>query len=589
MSEDQKLQPENSTSEYRQYLDLIGAEESPFRMKLVVQDVEHVFYDTKGGVRTERGIAREVKTYQEVIRAKVAQLLGNQLFPARKTNTKQDFFESSRTKAKTAQELLTAETELQTFTREDIAEYGEEAVIQNVVVDPRRISDTMLRDFGLLEYIPTGKKLSPPDRMRMRASAIPAVKQFLVQGIEPLFYRHEELQKPEDQKYFRLFRITQGKNEGLILGIRDNEGEKPFLTNLHSAFRRVDHIEESYTREMDKLNRIQQILTNISERVMSGWHEIKGTKEFERMKQELCEIVESLQFVKNKHKLKIKTSVARCLTFKDKRSRLNPSSRLAILAPVNKFISQRIDETGRILGYLIKDKVRVGSIIMEQANVLADFHHDVEQHKDRLILLKPSKTIDSAAGQKIVTNLTAIKTQCQSFEFEPYLSLAKYVIEEIDAITSVLNSDQPNDQTAREGAKKSFIMIYIVSKLLKLEIDLAGLRDEFFAPGQKLENVYVKSLIERVKAIHEEFLAKKIAPEMRIREFGKIFGQVYELLGEIKKNAQQSLKRGAPKEQRVEALEQINKRLKAFNPYKKLQEQLGQMTPPETPPSAQES
>lgn len=557
-------------SEYQEYLDLLGLEESPERRQVVDKEISSVM----GRSRTERGKVIEIATYQEVIRAKVAQLLGNQLFPERRTRTKNDFKTSPRTKAKMVQELLTAEVELQAITRDDIARLREEAVIRNIIIDPRRITDTFLSNLGLDEFIPTGKKLSKADRMKMRAGAIPAIKEFLTHAIEPLAYEHEEVQQPEDRGYFRLFRITKGKNVGRMLGVQDNgNGEKLFLTDLHSAFRRIDHIEESYAEEMKKLHHIRQILRDITGRVQSGWNEIRDTVELERMKAELLKIVESLKLVKNKHKVRMKENLERCLTFQDKTKRMNPGSRLAILASVNDSIGRRIDESGRILGYLAKDRVRAENAISEQANILADFHHTVEHHVDRLALLHPSKKLDAAAKQKITTNLTVQRTQCESFTFEPYASLARFVIAEIDAIVAILNSDNINDQGAREQAKKSFTMIYVVSKLLKLEMDLMELRDEFFAPGLKLENVYVKSLIERVKTIHDAFFAKKVAPEMRIKEFSEIFGQVYALLHGIKVTAQQSLKGGAPEKQRVAALEQINGILRDFDPYAKLREQ----------------
>lgn len=550
-------------SEYQEYMDLLGLEGSPQRKELITKEAESI-----------KQWPKEIAAYQEVVRAKIVQLLGNTLFPVRRVKRQQDFNASPRTKPKMVQELFTADTELQAITRDDIAEHGETAIIQNIIIDPRRITDTLLRNLGLNEFIPTGKKLSKADRMKMRVGAIPVIKEFLTHAIEPLAYGHEEVQQPEDRGYFRLFRITKGKNTGRMVGVQDNgNGEKLFLTDLHSAFRRIDHIEESYAEEMEKLHRIRQILRDITGRVQSGWSEIRDTVELEQMKAELFKIVESLKLVKNKHKVKMKENLERCLTFQDKTKRMNPGSRLAILASVNDSIGRRIDESGRILGYLAKDRVRTEDAIAEQANILADFHHRVEQHVDRLVLLHPSKKIDPTARQKIITNLTVQRTQCESFVFEPYVSLARFVIAEIDAIIAILNSDNVNDQGVREQAKKSFIMMYVVSKLLKLEMDLMKLRDEFFAPGQKLENVYVKSLVERVQAIHEAFFIKKVAPEMRVKEFGEIFGHVYALLHGIKNTAGQSLKGGAPEKQRVAALEQINGKLRDFDPYEKLRGQ----------------
>ncbi|MDD3861514.1 MAG: hypothetical protein PHP74_01355 [Candidatus Gracilibacteria bacterium] len=558
----------NSThSEYRQYLDLIGANSSnPYMQTLAREDVTYVFFD-ENGPRTEQSLQRAIKTYREVIRAKVDQLSGDQDFPKRQVSDLEKFKQAPRTRAKTAQDVLTAKPELQAFNREDVAEHGEESLIQSIKMDPRKITDSMLRNFGLDQYIPTGKGLSEDERMKMRAEAIPAIKDFLARGMSPLNYYHEENQRPEQHSYFRLSRITQGKNEGMLLGTQNNEGSRMFLTDVHSAFRRVGHIEDSYAKEMRKLHDIQYALDRIANRVASAWSEVRDGSEFEEIKAKLCGMVESLQFVKNPHKLKMKKSIERCLNFKDKKDRLNPMSRLAILAPVRAEIAKRIAESGRILGYLASDRVRLQNAIMEQTDVLSDFHDEVQKDSDKLSLLQPKKEITEVKSQRVVTNLTVLRNQCESMRFEPYLSLAKAIMEEIEGIVALLKSDKVNDINEREKAKKSFVMIYLVSKLLKLEKDLMELRDQFFAPQQSLENIYVKALIARIKEIEAEFKGKPVAPEVEIKEFSDIFGEVYKLLGEVRKTGEQSLRNGAPREQRVTALQEISARLKAFNPY----------------------
>lgn len=558
-------------ADFNEYLRLIHAEDNPdggevseIRQNVVV-DVEKALQGD-----TARGFDRAVKTYMEVVRAKIEQFKGNTDFYEHQAATVKTFQRSPRTRLKMAQEILVAPSELQVVGREDLAEFGLEKLMQNIVMDPRKITDTMLRNFGLDEYVPTGRGLSAPERIRERARAIPVIKEFLAKGIEPMNYVHEGSE--DRSSFFRLFRVKNGKNVGRVLGVQDNVGKRPFLTDLHSAYRRVDEIEESYKKELEKLNGIRKILGEIRRKILNGgWVEVKSGPELARMMKSLDGIVESLEFVRNEHKEKIKEAVAGCVTFKDGKGRFNPGSKLAIFTKVPPFIDQRIQQTADIMGHLAQDRIRVQNIISEQANVLAGFNSDVEKHNQKLILLDPKKPISPVQKDRIVTNLKIIKAQCAGFNFEPYMGLAKYVVAEVDRIVQVLESPEVNDREERLKAEKSFVKIYVISKVLKLEADLIALRERFFAPGQRLEDVYVKSLIGELEVMHGDFAARKVAPKMRMNEFGRLFGEIYKLLNELKSTARQSLRNGAPSQQRVEALKEIEKKIKEFDPYKTLQ------------------
>ena len=344
----------------------------------LMDEVARIFYDKNNEAFGEKQIARRLAEYMEVVRAKVQQLRGVPSFESKHIRKKGDFLPVKRTLLKTMQELLSAETELQSFSREDILTHGKTALVQNIIVDPRKITNTMLRNLGLEEFIPKDRTLSPADRIKRRAEAIPQIKAFFASDIEPILYSHESKRHPSQQSFFRLFRVRNGSNRGLVFGTQHNNHQKiPFLTDLHGAVRRIDHIESSYGKEMTDLKEIQRILEDVSTRVLSNWKEVKEN-ELDGICKNLVDIVSGLKFVQNAKKQKIRDQIERCLTFKDCTGRINPYSRLAILSTVRKFIDSRIAETGRIMSPLVEDRMRVLSVIHGQSGALDGFKLSAE-------------------------------------------------------------------------------------------------------------------------------------------------------------------------------------------------------------------
>lgn len=558
--------------DYLEYFERMNQGAVPQVKTALDQDIMSHISGKNGEALAEQTRQKRIAELVLIIRSKIEQIDQNRDFALHQVKDKEDFQKTPRTKVKTAQEILTIPYERQNFSRQDVANFGNAALINRILVDPRRISEALLKAAGMDESVTAMKGLSKRDRLQMLIDLIPEIKAFFAHDIEPLSYAHEQEQSEDKQSYFRLFRIAKGKNAGMILGTQENDGkETVFMSSIHSVYRRINHIEENYSKELETLSSIQHALAGIKKRISTSWEEVKNGNELENFRAQMEEMLEVLKFVRDDHKAAIRQKIEKCTTFRDKEGKLNPSSKLAILANIESYFSKRIEETGNIFGHLSADRTRVMNHILEQANVLADFHRDVEVYNNRLILLDPKKEISEVEKDRIITHLEVIKIHCVSFEFKPYIDLGKYVISEIDEIIECLKSDRRNDVPARTEAKKSLAMIYVISKLLKFEHDMTNLRDEYFKPGAALEKIYVKGLIKRMVSIRDGFESKKIAPEMRIDDFVEIYGEIYKFLNETISILNQSLSGKAPEEKRVEALREVSELMKRFNPYKTLE------------------
>ncbi|MDA1060956.1 MAG: hypothetical protein O3B47_04140, partial [bacterium] len=145
------------------YIELNPAFE-PWRMddpgtrdQRVVDDWCAIFYrNIKEQIpNEEREVERQLEIFRIAIRAKIDQLIGNHVWAERGGTTEQQFREVPRTFPKTVQEVLTHPTERMVFQREELMSKEDlQAAISSVIIDPRRITNTLLTNLGLEEFIP---------------------------------------------------------------------------------------------------------------------------------------------------------------------------------------------------------------------------------------------------------------------------------------------------------------------------------------------------------------------------------------------------------------------------------------------------
>ncbi len=100
-------------------------------------------------------VNRKLREVQIIVRSKIAQLLGNELWLRKGPATEKEWENSPRTLVKTLIEILCHQSERMAFSMEELGteEYTKQA-IKSIPIDPRRITDNLLESLGLDEYLP---------------------------------------------------------------------------------------------------------------------------------------------------------------------------------------------------------------------------------------------------------------------------------------------------------------------------------------------------------------------------------------------------------------------------------------------------
>ncbi len=513
----------------------------------VQKEVETALNKVDGLPRSSDAMTRRLELLRFVMQTKTEQIKPD--FSDKQAQSIDHFRESPRSIAKLMQRIFTADPELQVFFRE-----GD---INSVVIDPRMITDRMLEIFGLDEFKPqkegSSKRISELEKVQARAGAIPEIKRFFAESIEPL----------ASPKHLRLFRITQGKNAGLIMGTQNNGNKvNVFMTNLNGAYRRIDDIEEGHKAEIAKLQGISFMLRTITKRVYGKWNQPEVKEQKETFLSQIAETVRSLQYVKNEQKAELLNRLRMCLKFEDKTGRTNPGSRIAVWNSTHRFIDKRIEEISRISGYLAGDRMRVFSQMQGEANRLNEFNDDVEKHKDELRILDVNKPLSERRRQKILDNLTGLARTCDTFRYEPYLTLAREMKKEIQEVIDYLR-DEEDEKQSRPEARYHFMKTYTLAKLVRMQKNLLDLREQFFKPGYNPASVYLLGVLRSLERIFADFNSKDVAPKVKVTRYNRVYGEVKNKLREIVETARNGLRKGEAS--RINAVIEVDKLLKEFS------------------------
>jgi len=454
-------------------------------------------------------------------------------------------------------------------------------------VSRMKITDTTLAAIGLEELTPKNiearlaeaegrkpRRISKEVRAKLLAESKTAVVDFFINSTEPLeaVQESEESIPGRQQIHSRLLRVTKGKKAGLVLGTQ-SEGDRKslFATDIASAGRRIDHIDDGHKKEIEQLKKIEAKLAGMTDKLYKGDLEaIKSSGELDAMQAEITGIVDGLRFTRNTHKREILKRISRCLTFNDVKGRLNPPSRLAIWNTTQKFIAKRISDIEGISGYLEEDRGVVDSCMRAEASRLNSFHKKVNNNVGRLKILDVNTPLEKADVVVITTNLRTLISSCETFKLEPYKSFAAKIIAEINTIIEILNSPNHNEKTEREKAKNAFMRIYSMSKLLNIEDELIAVRNKWFTPDRPKERVYAKGLMEELAEIRSRFMTISAAQATRTQDLSPIYGEVYKLLHTLIAMLGKNFGKGKTPNDRVEAVKTVERMLKEFSVAKLL-------------------
>lgn len=454
-------------------------------------------------------------------------------------------------------------------------------------VSRMKITDTTLTAIGLDDLTPKSiearlaqeegrkpRRISRDVRAKLLAQSKAAVVDFFTNSTEPLEVapEHAEEIPGRPQLHSRLLRVIKGPKAGLVLGTQSEGDQKSlFVTDIASAGRRIDHIDDGHKKEIEKLRMIEKALDDMTNEIYGGdLKAIKASGRLEEIQAQIATIVAGLKFTRNAHKREILKRISRCLTFNDVKGRLNPPSRLAIWNTTQKFIAKRISDIEGISEYLEEDRGVVDSCMRVEASRLNGFYATVNENEGRLRILDVATPLEEAQVVKITTNLRALIASCETFKLEPYKSFAAKIIAEINAIIEILDSPNHNEKTEREKAKNAFMRIYSMSKLLHIEDELIAVRNKWFAPDRPKERVYAKGLMEELAEIRTRFETISSAQATRTKDLSPIYGEVYTLLNTVIAMLGKNFAKGKAANDRVEAVKAVERMLKEFSVAKLL-------------------
>lgn len=497
-------------------------------------------------VRDDSEIALNLLRFQTALKVKLAQIDGNEVWAEKGPASEEDFKHSPRTFLKTAQEILCDPADRMAFSRADNT--GE--ALSGIVIDPRLITNILLENLGLNEFIPP-KRMLKEKQTEFRAKAIPKIREML-KSLEPIRRPDQAVTVEEKLNYFRLMRIGAGENEGYVVGTQ-NVGDQKILfkSYIYSARRRIEHIRKDYDVEISVLMKIKDNLSKFRDR-LEDWKKPEKREELEKFRDGMNEFVDLLKFVRDDHKKELKLKIKECTTFNDSLDRPNPNVKGNRLTGAIKDIGGRIKNITGVSRELGADAVVVKALIEEQIAPMKSFYNDVNNLHDRFAILHNEGSLQSEEKAKILGNLEGLKSRSEAMIFEPDMSFGKKFIEQIDKTISAINGDDLST------AAKEFVKMYLIVKLKKAQMQLNSVYSQL---SLNPDSVEIGPMINRLEFIRKELAKKDVAQKISTTEYDSAYGEVYHLLNSLKARLVE-LKKGTIGEKVIARSEKILKAMK---------------------------
>jgi len=509
--------------------------------------------------REHNEVVQRLKLFQIAINAKIAQLLFNPVWQSHGPATQEEHRAAPRTFLKTVQEVLCHPCETMAFDPEELSEEDEKDALNNIIIDPRKISDTLLENLGLPEFRPP-KGTSQVEKLSYRAQAINPIKGMLA-SLESL---SSPGQSRKNERYFRLMRISEGRNKGHLIGTQMIAGEKKlFKTELNGGHRRLHHIEQGYQQEIEKLTSIRVTLERVRDN-LSYWEDIKRTGRLDELKLALAEIVDSLEHVQARPKRTMKEKIEKALTLKDSTNRPNPSISMYHLTQAINYLGYRLEDIGEIWSYLGRDKSKVLQQLSAQRMPFNYFVEQVEQNCRQLKILRNHPPLTVEERQKIVENLSNLRFSLARVEFEPYLSHAQVALRQIDEIIYEL-------QNTHQPPRDKFQDLYLNTKVVQI---YDHLQDFLLKLAQNPDGQTARTLEADLNALSSLLKVSKYIPDTARVEHYPIFREINLMLVELKLELKQAIQKAEPEAKPVPQrpnlewiIEQVETRIPAVGKF----------------------
>jgi hypothetical protein len=381
-------------------------------------------------------ICRRIRLWQISTRYRIQQMEDNPLWSAKgsRGSSVEDFRAAPRTFVKTVQEIFSRPEDRMVVGRDEDLN----GALGQIIIDPRRISNTVLENLGLDEFIPE-KGLKQEQQLERRAEAIPQIKDML-RNLHPIRLPSETEHNDNQRRYFRAMRIGSGPNKGHLIGTQHIDGQKRlFKTDLPNAERRLLHIEESYNEEIRKLEFIEFSLNRVLNALQTDWEGLKQNEEaMQTMKDTLTECVENLDHSSGRTKRSLRAQIDKCTSLKDSTGRYNPTAMGSALRRALRYLDSRHRSIERIWRYVGQDKAKIAQIKYAQEVPVDEFLDQVERMHGQFRLLRNELELtedekgpirEALTGVKAIIHPTFIRDRKLGFEIDGLVDQALEALE----------------------------------------------------------------------------------------------------------------------------------------------------------------
>lgn len=518
--------------EYKLYAEYQPAFQGPWPTPLAREHTDEMLQFDSSAANTEKAIERQIDYLQEIFRIKFEQIVGNTVWESKKPATEKEWQAAPRTIVKTAEDVLTHPVDRVTFERRELqTEEQIRKAMSGIIIDPRRINNTLLENLGLEKFIPPKGTKRVPALVR-RAQAIPEIQDMMAH-LKPFAYVHEERDESQ-QKYFRLLRIVGGKNNGYTLGTQTRaNGEKTlFKSDIYGARRRLEHIIQRSEEEVTALKGIENILKEL-QKSLNKRHEINDPQGMLELRKSLGEVVDKLEFVEKEEKIKLREQIKKALTVRYKFGKQNPGAMLACVATALESLGKRIAEIERTNEFMGKDRIRLQNRMEDEQIPTRNFLSKVERHHHQLYILRPStQPLSPDERHTIKYNLQSLLHEAENMQNQPNLMFGEKYIAIINGLMQGMDAYKEGDPTSHETLKKQFVTLYTLAKIHRSMIDLKKVHYTVSVDEKKYDP---KDLVAELEKNYAQMTQTRITADLTAPEIA-VYRHVEDLIKEAKKS-----------------------------------------------------
>jgi hypothetical protein len=456
----------------------------------------------------------------------------------------ESFEAAPRTRHKMVEEMMVAPTERLIFKQD--CEEVKKGDLSGLIIDPEKISATLLRNLGLDEFIPS-KKSPYPEKLAAQAEAAQRIKAAL-NGLTPLMLGDRG---PMLDRYMRTF----ASEDGYVVGTTDTvNGKQLFRADLVDARNRIIHIHEGYEDEIPRLIKIRQVVRGVDKKVGEEWSKVRDVEELGKIKAGFAELVGNLWLVNNKFKVQIRELLMECLTlestFKRKIrgddgrmreeivTRPNPGAKRAKWNLVPEKIDQRLREISRIERYLAEDEVRIQAYKAEHDRIpFGEMYLYIGQRAEENRGKKGSRILPENECQELKKKMAEWKVRFvppknEMGFLEPYRSFADKVVSAIESTEEKLTKTA----VSRKEIADAVLKLFLVLKLQTFWTQIQTIYDDHLASRNLPYFIEVRDeLVTLFKLLRD----KKIAGQVKTPHFDGVYHVLYKLLGALINLAQE--------------------------------------------------